>query len=149
MLGELNQAQIDFVLRSQVVGRLGCSAGGQVYIVPITYVYEDPYIYGHTKEGLKIKMMRKNPHVCFEVDIIQDLANWQSVIVQGEYEELSGQEGQQALEMIKSRITPLQSSESILPAAGPDIHHSITASRLVRVSYRIRVTHKTGRYEKR
>ncbi|KAA5539949.1 pyridoxamine 5'-phosphate oxidase family protein [Adhaeribacter rhizoryzae] len=149
MLGELNQTQIDYVLRSQAVGRLGCCAGGQVYIVPITYVYEDPYIYGHTKEGLKVNMMRKNPHVCFEVDIIQNLANWQSVILQGEYEELSGQENQQALEIIKSRITPLLSSEFILPAASPDIHHSITASRLVRVSYRILINHKTGRYEKR
>ena len=149
MLGELNQEQIDYVLRSQVIGRLGCYADGKVYIVPITYVYEAPYIYGHTKEGLKIKMMRENPQVCFEVDIIQNMANWQSVIVQGEYEELSGEESQQAIILLKNRVTPLLASESTMAAPGLDIHRSVSATRLVLVTYRIRINHKSGRYEKR
>lgn len=46
MLGELNRAQIDQVLRGELVGRVGCHAGGQTYVVPITYVYDGEYVYG-------------------------------------------------------------------------------------------------------
>ena len=147
MLGKLNQKQIEFVLSSQTVGRLGCYADGQVYIVPITYVYEEPYIFGYTKEGLKISMMRKNKHVCFEVDVIQNMMNWQSVVVQGEYEELSGEDSQYALFLLKNRMTPLLLSETSLP--GLNTHNSLTTFQQVPVAYRIRITDKTGRYEKR
>ena len=40
MLGELNRSQIDEILESQAVGRIGCHAGGKTYVVPVTYVYE-------------------------------------------------------------------------------------------------------------
>jgi nitroimidazol reductase NimA-like FMN-containing flavoprotein (pyridoxamine 5'-phosphate oxidase superfamily) len=36
MLGTLNARQIDQVLRSELVGRLGCSANGKVYVTPIS-----------------------------------------------------------------------------------------------------------------
>ncbi len=51
------------------------------------------YVYGHTMEGMKINMMRKNPRVCFEVDVMQNMANWKSVIAWGEFEELSSEPG--------------------------------------------------------
>ena len=39
-------------------------------------------------EGKKIEMMRKNPEVCFQVDAIADLLNWESVICWGKFEEI-------------------------------------------------------------
>jgi hypothetical protein len=36
--------------------------------VPITYVFDGEAVYAHSADGLKIRMMRANPHVCFEVD---------------------------------------------------------------------------------
>jgi nitroimidazol reductase NimA-like FMN-containing flavoprotein (pyridoxamine 5'-phosphate oxidase superfamily) len=122
MLGKLNEAQMDYLLRSQVIGRLGCYAEGQVYVVPVTYVYDGEYLYGHTKEGQKTRMMRPNPQVCLEVDAIQNMANWQTVIVQGQYEELSGEAAAHAIRLLTNRITPLLVSETSVPAAGPDIH---------------------------
>jgi nitroimidazol reductase NimA-like FMN-containing flavoprotein (pyridoxamine 5'-phosphate oxidase superfamily) len=83
MLGELDDRQIDHLLRSETVGRIGCHANGQTYIVPLTYVYDGQYLYGHTGAGMKVQMMRANPKVCFEVERMQDMANWQSVIVWG------------------------------------------------------------------
>ena len=85
MLGELTSHEIDQLLKSQPIGRLGCYAKGKVYITPITYLYDGTYLYGHSREGLKIQMMRQNPKVCFEVDTMENLANWKSVIIQGEY----------------------------------------------------------------
>jgi nitroimidazol reductase NimA-like FMN-containing flavoprotein (pyridoxamine 5'-phosphate oxidase superfamily) len=149
MLGVLNHEQIDFVLRSQVVGHIGCHEEGKVYVVPVTYVYDGQYIYGHTKEGSKIKMMRKNPAICFQVDAIQNLANWQSVVVQGEYEELSGEESRQAERLLLNRVLPFQVSETSVPSSSIDIHQLATATRPVPVTYRIKIKDKSGRYEKR
>jgi nitroimidazol reductase NimA-like FMN-containing flavoprotein (pyridoxamine 5'-phosphate oxidase superfamily) len=149
MFGKLNPEQMDYVLRSQVVGRLGCYAAGMVYLVPITYLYDGQYIYGHTKEGLKVRMMRQNPSICFEVDAIENMANWQSVIVQGVYEELTGEASQTAQRLLLNRMTPLLVSETSLPADSPGIHQSITDHPMSLVTFRIRITEKTGRYEKR
>ena len=149
MLGKLNDEQMDYLLRSQVIGRLGCYADGQVYVMPLTYVYDGECLYGHTREGLKTGMMRQNPKVCFEVDAIGNMANWQSVIVQGHYEELSGEAKESALRLLTNRVTPLLVSETSLPATGPDIHLPRGSEAVTRVTYRIRVLEKSGRYEKR
>ena len=61
MLGSLNQTQIDHVLQSNVIGRIGCHADDLTYVVPVTYAYYGGGIYGHTVEGLKMKIIRKNP----------------------------------------------------------------------------------------
>jgi nitroimidazol reductase NimA-like FMN-containing flavoprotein (pyridoxamine 5'-phosphate oxidase superfamily) len=60
MLGTLNTRQIDHVLRSEVVGHLGCCA-----------------------DGIKLPMLRAHPQVCLQVERIENLANWVSVIVWG------------------------------------------------------------------
>ena len=72
MLGELNDTEIRNVLSSQVLGRLACSKGNQPYIVPVTYTYDDEYIYGQSNIGKKLRILRKNPNVCFEVDTMTD-----------------------------------------------------------------------------
>jgi uncharacterized protein len=90
MLGELTEKQIEEVLTSNVVGRVGCSSGQKIYVVPVSYAYDGVSIIGHTVEGMKIEFLRKNPECCFEVDEIKDLADWVSVIVWGTFEELKG-----------------------------------------------------------
>ena len=80
MLGELNHIEIESLLRNQRVGRIGCCDGDDVFVVPITYAYDCPFIYGHSKLGRKIKMMRNNPSVCFEVDQVTNMKDWKSVI---------------------------------------------------------------------
>lgn len=83
MLAQLTKGQIESVLYSLIVGRLGCHADDTTYVVPITYAYDGNYVYGHTREGLKIDIMRKNPKVCFQVDATEDMGNWRSVIAWG------------------------------------------------------------------
>src|SRR5438876_5549045 len=89
MLGKLNDTEIEEILKHQVVGRIGCHSDGVTYVVPVSYAYDGKDIYMHTYEGMKLKMMRKNPHVCFEADTMKDMANWQSVIAWGEFEEIT------------------------------------------------------------
>ena len=83
MLGELNEMEIKNVLSSQVLGRLACTDGKQPYIIPLTFTYDGNCIYGQTNEGKKMEMLRKNPNVCFEVDMMTDMRNWKSVLVFG------------------------------------------------------------------
>jgi hypothetical protein len=111
MIGELQPQQIEEVLGSQVVGRIGCHASGETYIVPISYAYDGTYIYCHTHEGKKLDMMRQNPKICFEVDDLKDMANWKSVIAKGTFQELIGRhERNNAMQMLLNRYLPVMSS---------------------------------------
>ena len=150
MLGELTVEEINAVLAGEVVGRIGCSREGRTYVVPVTYVFDGEAVYAHSAEGLKIRMMRANPHVCFQVDQRENLANWRSVVAWGVYEELHGKEALDALQILVARLLPLVTSETLrLPdspglAAGKPVIDAPKA-----IIYRIRLTEKTGRFEKR
>jgi hypothetical protein len=70
------------------LGRLACAQGDQPYAVPFYFVYHEPYLYGFTTPGQKTEWMRANPHVCVELDEVDDAEQWMSVILFGRYEEL-------------------------------------------------------------
>src|SRR5688572_33385027 len=89
MIDKLSDYEIEEVLSLNFVGRIGCHAMGQTYIVPVSYAYDEGYIYVRSFEGLKITIMRENPAVCFQVDVINNMSNWQSVIAWGLFEELN------------------------------------------------------------
>src|SRR5262245_55355972 len=107
MIGTLDETQIDALLRSEKIGRLGCHADGRTYVVPISYVYDGWYLYGHAVEGQKIRMMRAYPEVCLQVDHIRNLAHWRSVIVWGTFEELHGDAALDVARVLAKRLLPL------------------------------------------
>jgi nitroimidazol reductase NimA-like FMN-containing flavoprotein (pyridoxamine 5'-phosphate oxidase superfamily) len=53
VLGTLDVKQIEHLLRSETVGRIGVHADGRTYLVPTSFVYDGDAIYGHTAEGLR------------------------------------------------------------------------------------------------
>lgn len=148
MFGELTTPEIEELINHQFIGRLGCHANDLTYIVPISYAYDGTYIYGHTFEGMKIDMLRKNPKVCFEVENTKNLANWQTVIAWGEFEELSrGPEWNEAVQKLEARALPIISSATMhLNPLWP--FYSIEKDIINGIVFRIRVTKKTGRFEK-
>ncbi|GCC50387.1 pyridoxamine 5'-phosphate oxidase family protein [Chryseotalea sanaruensis] len=149
MLGTLSGEQIEHVLRNQIIGRIGCYAADEVYVVPVTYVFHEGYIYAHSKEGRKIKMMRKNPNVCFQIDTMENMTNWRSVIVWGVYEELKTESEQVAgMKIMMDRLMPLITSESVRPTQGNAHPPEIIEKGFKAVAYRIKVTKSTGRFEK-
>ncbi len=154
MLGELDDDQVEAVLRAEVVGRIGCHDAGRPYVVPITYAYDGDAVYGHSVEGQKLHMMRANPFVCFEVEQVDDLANWRSVIAFGEFQQLAGDDAQHALELLVNRLAPLVTSATAHPdvaetsAIGSEGHGRERTPESA-VLYRIILQEKTGRYEKR
>jgi nitroimidazol reductase NimA-like FMN-containing flavoprotein (pyridoxamine 5'-phosphate oxidase superfamily) len=72
------------------LGRLACAHENQPYVVPLYFVYEEPYLYGFTTPGLKVEWMRSNPLVCVELDEVAGGDQWTSILVLGRYEELPG-----------------------------------------------------------
>ena len=65
MLGKLTDNQIDDLLNAQRVGRIGCTRKNKIYIVPVTFVYHEGYVYAHSKEGLKVNICAKIPRSVF------------------------------------------------------------------------------------
>jgi hypothetical protein len=147
MFGHLNQEEIESVLHSQLLGRIGCHADHTTYIVPISYAYDGENIYAHTHEGLKIDIMRKNPEVCFEVENMSSMANWKTVICWGEFEELlDNEERHEALEKLQDRILPaFPSATTRLSPSWP--FHASDIDNIKGLVFRIRLTKKTGRFE--
>jgi nitroimidazol reductase NimA-like FMN-containing flavoprotein (pyridoxamine 5'-phosphate oxidase superfamily) len=149
--GALDAVQIDLVLRSEVVGRIGCHAEGQTYVVPVFYTYDGTYIYGHSSEGMKIRMLRANPEVCFEVDHVESLTNWQSVIAWGRFEELEGEQANLAEQLLIQRMKPLLAAAIEQLARQPGENGSLGADTTEQraVVYRIALAERTGRSERR
>jgi nitroimidazol reductase NimA-like FMN-containing flavoprotein (pyridoxamine 5'-phosphate oxidase superfamily) len=100
---ELSREQIDELLHEQFVARIGCQADGEIYVVPIIYAYDGAAFYVASVEGRKIRMMRANPRVCFEVDRYER-GSWRSAIVYGRYEELRGDDAERALDLLAARF---------------------------------------------
>ena len=142
MLGELTSEEIDSVLRSEAVGRIGCYAFGRPYVVPITYAYDGVAVYGHSREGLKLRMMRSHPTVCFEVDRLDDLASWQSVIATGTFSELEAGEAEVAMQLLRRRLAPLVPSATSVPDG------RLHPSGLPWSVFRILLGERTGRFER-
>jgi nitroimidazol reductase NimA-like FMN-containing flavoprotein (pyridoxamine 5'-phosphate oxidase superfamily) len=140
MLGELDAQQCEDLLRSEVIARIGCLSDGRVYVVPVTYVYDGTYVYGHAMDGEKLRAMRANPQVCVEVEHVDNLSNWRSVIAWGTFEECDGADWDAGLAMLAERIMPLLT----LPEDQPPPDLSVLRSGSV---YRIRVERMTGRFE--
>ena len=148
MLGTLSRDQIEEVLRNNMVGRLGCHDYRGMYIVPITYIYDGESIISHTAAGKKIDMLRSNPQVCFQVDEIVDMGNWQSVIAWGKFEELKGEEAITALQGFAEKLASVMTSETAQPGHDIDVG-KLTEGQFKTIVYRIRLGKMTGRFEKR
>jgi uncharacterized protein len=103
VIRELSRAEIDDLLHAHVVGRIGCHAGGLTYVVPVIYAYDGDGFYVASIEGQKVRMMRENPEVCFEVDEYE-AGSWRSAIVQGSYEELEGADAERAIALLAERF---------------------------------------------
>jgi nitroimidazol reductase NimA-like FMN-containing flavoprotein (pyridoxamine 5'-phosphate oxidase superfamily) len=148
MIGKLNADEIEKLLNEQTIGRIGCYDNEKVYVVPVSYAYDGKYIYIRSFEGKKIEMMRKNPTVCFQVDSMQNMANWQSVIASGDFEELTDErERIKALQVLIDRHLPVISSETT-HLGGTWPFSSDDVNTIKGIVFRIQLKDKTGRFEK-
>jgi uncharacterized protein len=143
VIHELTNNECIKVLRRLGFGRLACSHDNHPYIVPIYFAYRESYLYSFATLGQKIEWMRANPQVCVETDEIINHFQWESVVVQGQYEEL-----EDAPEWMGQRILAyglLQQRAMWWEPAHIRTAHLIAEGELIPIYYRIHVDQMTGR----
>jgi uncharacterized protein len=152
MIGTLDSPAIEALLESEVVGRIGCHAGGRTYVIPVSYVYADGSVYGHTSEGRKIDMMRENPQVCFEVDRVVGAMHWDSVVADATFEELTAEDAQHAFGLLIERLVPLMAADGAARDGSADGERPGTPMDLASarpVVFRLVLGERTGRCQRR
>ena len=82
---DLGRGEIEAMLRRNNVGRIAFSYHDRVDIQPIHYVYDLGWLYGRTSEGAKIATLTHNQWVAFEVDEIDNLFDWRSLVIHGSF----------------------------------------------------------------
>ena len=130
VIRDLPADQIEELLRTAIVGRIACShpAKPRPYLVPLSYGYDGAAIYAHTGSGTKLTYMRANPLVTIEVDSAEAADHWQSVVAEGTFEELSGEDRERAWNVIYPEAVPECGTMTVI--------------------FRIALTSKSGRYER-
>jgi nitroimidazol reductase NimA-like FMN-containing flavoprotein (pyridoxamine 5'-phosphate oxidase superfamily) len=139
----MNEEETEQLLLRGTIGRVGCAAAGRIYVVPINYAYDGENVVGHSADGLKIRTMRANPNVCFEVEDVSDPDHWSCVVAQGVFEELQGVDEDRADALLRSRFGATNASDVAL--RHPSVHG--VAQPVARTTrFRIRLTEKSGRF---
>ena len=91
---ELSRREIDTILESNHVGRIGFSFHDSVDIRPIHYVYAKGWVFGRTSLSDKLVTLRHNQWVVFEVDLVTGPFDWESVIARGTFYRLQNEGSQ-------------------------------------------------------
>ena len=147
MLGTLTNTQMDDLLKRQAIGRLGYRDERKCYITPVTYAYDGKYIYGQTNEGMKLNVIRTNPYICFEVDAIVNMANWESVTIWGHFEELENDTAKRAREYLYNNLLDILTSTTIHLHKHDHSHEADNENLIKQIVYRISIAERTGRFE--
>jgi nitroimidazol reductase NimA-like FMN-containing flavoprotein (pyridoxamine 5'-phosphate oxidase superfamily) len=113
-----DRALIDDIIRRAQVCRLGLLDGELPYIVPLSFGYDGQTLYFHcAPQGRKLDLIRRQPRVCFEFDIMENLieaaeachwgVRYQSVMGTGTAEIVADAAGKrQALAAVMAHYAP-------------------------------------------
>lgn len=148
MLGNLSESECDNLLLSQCIGRIGYTNGKIPSIAPVTYIFDGKRIIGQTKEGTKLAVLRNNPDVCFEVDVITNMDNWKTVLLYGTFTELTGTQAETAREYLFSHTLTLMTPTVIHHHEHEVICEVNDDNRIKPIMYQIEIREKNGRFER-
>ncbi len=90
MIKDISNSECLEILNNNYIGHLGFIFEKRPYVLPITYFYNQANnsIICYSGKGHKLKALRKIRSVALEVDEIESVNTWRSVLVHGEFEEL-------------------------------------------------------------
>lgn len=149
MIGTLNKVQTDEILTQEYIMRIGCQDQNKMYILPVTYCYDKSTssIIGHSGPGTKINAMRKNPDVCFEIEQIESISRWKTVVGWGKFEELKGADARSGLHLLVNKVRSLVMDENHPHMKFLRDLSKSTGSESNSIMYRIKISECTGKFE--
>ena len=110
---DMEMPEIISLLQEVDYAHLACSRSNHPYIVPIHYVYREPFLYLLTTEGKKTDILAVNSEVCIQVEKVQSASQWRSVVLNGKVKRMmQAAERDEALAIIRERnpsLTPARS----------------------------------------
>ena len=106
---ELTADEMHSLLSRNHVGRIAFSFHDQVDIRPIHYVFADNWLFGRTSPSDKLRTLRHNQWVAFEVDEVQGPFDWQSVVAHGSFYRLSDENSPQYIALREEALRLLRS----------------------------------------
>ncbi|WP_338357941.1 pyridoxamine 5'-phosphate oxidase family protein [Yeosuana marina] len=135
------------ILRSNYIARLAYVANNTPYIVPITYYYNEKenIIISYSNEGHKINAMRLNNSVSIQIDEIDSLDQWKTLLLIGEFEELNGSEAKMYLHSFAKNVKMiLAEKESKKPEVINSFSNKVNSGSIP-IVYRIKIQDFFGR----
>ncbi|MDC6352102.1 pyridoxamine 5'-phosphate oxidase family protein [Zeaxanthinibacter sp. PT1] len=144
---DLNKKECLDLLQNNYVGRIAYTTSGSADIVPITYFYDPEHhaIISYSGIGSKISAMRDHKEVSFQVDEIESLNHWKSVLLHGEYEELSGISAKQQLHRFAEGVKKLIKKKDGHSAKYIEEFSSKVSEDSIPIVYRIKISEVKGK----
>lgn len=135
------------ILNNNYMARLAYIANNTPYIVPITYYYSEKenIIISYSNEGHKINAMRLNQSVSVQIDEIESLDRWKTLLLIGEFEELNGSEAKMYLHTFAQNVKKILAQNE---AKNPEVINSFSNkvnSGTIPIIYRIKIQEVFGR----
>jgi hypothetical protein len=147
MTEKIVKAEYLKILNNNYIARLAYIANSTPYVVPITYYFNEKenIIISYSNEGHKINAMRLNPSVSIEIDEIESLDQWKTLLLIGEFEELNGSEAKMYLHSFAKNVKKILTEKE---AKNPEVINSFSSklsSGTIPIIYRIKIQEVFGR----
>ncbi|MFH4965205.1 pyridoxamine 5'-phosphate oxidase family protein [Gaetbulibacter sp. M235] len=137
------------VLNDNYIAHLGYIFNNVPFITPITYYYDqkENIIISYSDEGHKISAMRLNPFVAFQLEEINSINNWKSVLIVGEFEELKGSEAKMQLHKFAQNVKSLIAKKETKNPESINFFSSKLNTGNIPIVYRIKVNEILGKQQ--
>lgn len=134
---DMSKPEIDRLLDTERLVRIGFEANGECYLVPLGFVWHQNAVYSMTTRGRKTRMAATNPRVSFQIDTSARTGpfTWHSVSGEGTFEVVTSSEELEAiLPLLASRFSDMpdwmQAEYAQKQQQGHVVHVRLRPSRL-------------------
>jgi len=137
------------VLNNNYIAHLGYIYNNTPFITPITYFYNsvENIIISYSDEGHKIEAMRLHPMVSFQIEEINSLNDWKSVLLIGEFEEINGSEAKMQLHKFAQNVKNLIAKKETKNPESINFFSSKLNTGKIPIVYRIKVHEILGKQQ--
>ncbi|GAA4884314.1 hypothetical protein GCM10023311_03360 [Flaviramulus aquimarinus] len=150
MISNIDKDECLKILSNNYIGHLAYVYKNSPFVIPITYYFNKNKItvIGYTGEGHKTKALRLNKSVALEIAEITAVNNWQSVLVQGTFEELEGPDAKYLLHEFSLGIKKLIKEKVNMQLQFIPQFSGKTNPQSIPIVYRINIQEITGKRRK-